>query len=176
MERRDFIRLAAVSVAGLLFISGTHASGDQVDRPEGISTPLASEPETLAKRIECKLIAPCCFAQTVANHYSNVAENLKQQIRQMLAQGATEEQILNTYVRIYGERILAEPQARGFNLLAYLLPPLALASGLAGLLLVLSHKKNVALDGPVRVPVTSFSINISQLRARLAEELSRFEC
>jgi cytochrome c-type biogenesis protein CcmH/NrfF len=84
---------------------------------------LSARQEIVAKRLERKLIAPCCFSQTVANHYSDVAAHMKQQIRQLLAQGHTEEQILDAYVRVYGERILAEPRTSGFNLLAYLTPP-----------------------------------------------------
>lgn len=134
--------------------------------------------EAAAKRIEGELIAPCCFAQTVANHFSDVAERIKQQIRQMLAQGATEQQILDAYVRVYGERILAEPLARGFNWLAYLLPPLAVVAGAGSVFLWLTRRRYLTSPSMTFAP---FPVSVSRstvhsLRTRLAKELERLEC
>jgi cytochrome c-type biogenesis protein CcmH/NrfF len=109
------IGLAAVITPQLSF-------SDETQRAEVQLSALSARQEVLAKQLEGKLIAPCCFSQTVADHYSDAAAHIKQQIRQFLAQGHTEEQILDSYVRVYGERILSEPRARGFNLLAYLAP------------------------------------------------------
>ena len=43
--------------------------------------------------------------------------------------GLTQEEILGRFVAKYGEKILAKPPAKGFNLLAYFLPVLFLALG-----------------------------------------------
>jgi cytochrome c-type biogenesis protein CcmH len=87
--------------------------------------------ELRAKAIEAKIIAPCCWTQPVSRHYSDVAGEIRKQIREMLAAGWSEEQILDFYVAEYGERILASPRARGFNLLVYVLPWAGLAAGIA---------------------------------------------
>lgn len=46
-----------------------------------------------------------------------------------MADGASEEQILDHFVAKHGERILAAPKARGFNLLAYVMPVFGLMLG-----------------------------------------------
>ncbi len=50
-------------------------------------------------------------------------------IRQMLAEGRTEQEIKDYFVVQYGERVLAAPRARGFNWLAYIVPPAAFLVG-----------------------------------------------
>ena len=50
-------------------------------------------------------------------------------IRQMLREGHTEEEIKDYFVQQYGERVLAAPPARGFNWLAYVIPPAAFLGG-----------------------------------------------
>ncbi len=93
--------------------------------------------ELRAKAIEEKIIAPCCWTQPVSQHYSEAASRIRKQIREMLSAGKSEEEILDYYVAEYGERILASPRARGFNILAYVLPWVGLAAGIAALGLAL---------------------------------------
>lgn len=85
--------------------------------------------EEKAREIETELIAPCCWTQQVSQHYSNVADQMRQEIRGMLTAGKTKQEILDFYVSRYGERVLAKPRARGFNLLVYVLPLVFLALG-----------------------------------------------
>src|SRR5512136_2540971 len=85
----------------------------------------AADPQALereAKQLEAKLIAPCCWSQQVSLHQSPAADEIKQNIRKMLGEGKTSQQILDLYVAEYGDRILAEPPARGFSLLFYVAP------------------------------------------------------
>lgn len=74
--------------------------------------------EEKARAIEGKLMAPCCWSQPVAQHYSQAAGEIRRGVREMLAAGKSEQKILEYYVANHGERILASPRARGFNLLA----------------------------------------------------------
>lgn len=82
----------------------------------------AADLEADARRIESRLMAPCCGMNALTDHYSGAAEEMKREIRRMLAAGRTEPEILDFYVARYGDAILAAPPARGFGLLAYLLP------------------------------------------------------
>jgi len=99
----------------------------------GESSPL----EEAARRVERQLMAPCCFSQPVADHHSPVAEEMRRQIRTALAAGAREEEVLAAFARVYGDRILAEPPARGFDRLVHVVPLLALACGVVGLTVAL---------------------------------------
>lgn len=81
------------------------------------------------RRIAGLLMAPCCWTMTADAHSSEIAYEMRAQIRAALAQGKSETEILQTYVAQYGERILAKPTKQGFNLLAWILPFVALTIG-----------------------------------------------
>ena len=117
----------------------------------------ATDLESRARDIDNKLMAPCCGANTVREHDSGPAMQMRAEIRQMLAAGKSEREILDHFVTQHGEKILAMPDAQGFNLLAYLLPVGFLFFGGGFLFLALRRWRKqapaprVAGDGPVRV-------------------------
>jgi cytochrome c-type biogenesis protein CcmH len=85
--------------------------------------PPASEAlEKQARALEGKLMAPCCFSQTVDQHESEVSREMRAEMRGWLTAGASEEQILDRYVERYGARILAVPPRQGFNQLLFWMP------------------------------------------------------
>jgi cytochrome c-type biogenesis protein CcmH len=51
----------------------------------------------------------------------------RDEIRQKLGEGLTEEEIQDLFVARYGDRVLAEPPRRGFNWLIYIVPPVVIA-------------------------------------------------
>ncbi len=79
-------------------------------------------------------MAPCCFGGTVASHRSPAADAIRQAVRTYAARGMSDRQILEEYATLYGERILAQPVARGFNLLAYWMPAVGLLCGAVAIL------------------------------------------
>jgi cytochrome c-type biogenesis protein CcmH len=85
--------------------------------------------QTREREIEDSLIAPCCWSQPVSQHYSEVAEQIRNEVHSMVVSGKSRDEILDYYVSKYGERILASPRARGFNSLVYILPWAALILG-----------------------------------------------
>ncbi len=89
----------------------------------------ADELEERARELEGKLMAPCCWTQPVSKHYSGAADEIRRGVRQMLSEGKTQQEIIDFYVAKHGERILAMPEARGFNLLAFVLPGVFLLLG-----------------------------------------------
>ena len=99
------------------------------------AAPQAVEQE--AKQIEAMLIAPCCWSQQVSVHQSPASDEIKTNIRRLLAEGKTQQQILDAYVAEYGDRILAEPPAHGFNAALYVLPWVFLAGSVGLVVLVI---------------------------------------
>ena len=85
--------------------------------------------EQIAASVEELLIAPCCWRAPLSQHYSGTAERMKEDLREMLANGQTQEEILDHYKAMYGERILSSPPNAGFNRLAYLFTPLMFLIG-----------------------------------------------
>jgi cytochrome c-type biogenesis protein CcmH len=95
--------------------------------------------EADARRLEQQIVAPCCWRQAVAVHDSEIARQIRQDLRVRLARGETAEHVRDAYVQQYGAAILLEPPARGSALTLYVLPPvILLASG--GLLVVLVRR------------------------------------
>jgi cytochrome c-type biogenesis protein CcmH len=112
----------------------------------------AADPQALereAKQLEAKLMAPCCWAQQVSLHQSPAADDIKQTIRKLLAEGKTSQQILDIYVAQYGDRILAEPPARGFSRLIYVAPWVFLVASV-GLVIVVIRRLRAVSPAPAR--------------------------
>ena len=77
----------------------------------------------LATDIKQSLISPCCWAGTVYDLDHN--PEMEEQINQFISQGKTKQEILEYYIGLYGERILAVPIAEGFNIMVWVTPILA---------------------------------------------------
>lgn len=132
---------------------------------------LSPELEQEAKRLETKLIAYCCWSQQVSVHDSPAATQMRTDIRQRLAQGQNEATILAAYVAEHGERILAEPPAKGFTRLLYLVPPLL---GVLGIGLLVIVVRRFAQRGGTAAPAavaTAGPTPGGALDRRLDEEL-----
>lgn len=143
---------------------------------------LTPDQESLARSIEGKVMAPCCWTQTVAEHQSDIAEQMKAEIRNLIAQGRGEDEILDQYVDRYGPAILASPRAGGFDLLAYLLPVVAVAVGAAAITLWLFRRSRLSAPDVDRTGrafddagSTSPGLQDRPLRTRLEDELSQFD-
>ena len=115
-----------------------------------VQTPASLPPdlEREARTIEGKVIAPCCWAQQVSVHSSPAATEVKADIRRRLAAGENQQVILAAYVTQYGERILAEPPAKGFSLLLYVVPPVLSVAGIAALVLMVRRFTRRGTAGP----------------------------
>ncbi|MFW6078252.1 MAG: cytochrome c-type biogenesis protein, partial [Gemmatimonadota bacterium] len=73
----------------------------------------------------------------------------KSVVRDQLAAGRSPEQVRQYFVDTYGEWILLEPEATGFNLAVYILPVVALAAGVAIVIVVLRRWTRDATDAAV---------------------------
>ena len=136
----------------------------------------AADPQALereAKQLEAKLMAPCCWAQQVSLHQSPAADEIKQAIRKLLAEGKTSEQILDIYVAQYGDRILAEPPARGFSRLIYVAPWVFLVASV-GLVIVVIRRLRAVSPAPARTERAAASPSEAEAD-RIDEELRNLD-
>lgn len=79
--------------------------------------------------VENQLLAPCCYAEPVARHGSEVAIQMRHEIETMILEGQSERQILDHYKALYGMAILVEPEG-GYRAALYILPTAAVALGI----------------------------------------------
>lgn len=66
-----------------------------------------------AHQLEERLMAPCCWRQPLRDHESELASQLRQEVRERLATGETSASIEADMVKRYGERIRALPGGGG---------------------------------------------------------------
>jgi cytochrome c-type biogenesis protein CcmH len=109
------------------------------------------EQSAAAREIEDMLVAPCCWSQPVSQHDSQISQQIRTEVNGLLASGKSRDEIIDIYVKRYGERILVVPRAKGFNILAYILPWIALPLG-AGILILLLRKLRSPAPAPASVP------------------------
>ena len=119
-----------------------------VGGPKG--TPLAgAELERRTHEIAALLRCPVCQGLAVADSPAEMALNMKRQVRNLLAQGYTEEQILKYFELSYGQFVLLKPKFEGFNTLVWLLPVFALV---IGALIVLTKVRKLERPPPAEDP------------------------
>ena len=82
-----------------------------------------------ATALEGRIIAPCCWNQTIDIHGSPASTALRAEIRRRLKSGETAETIEASLVARYGERIIAVPRGSRLGSTGVLL---AIAMGAAG--------------------------------------------
>ncbi len=96
----------------------------------------ASQFQTEAvRRVGSKLACLCggcnntvADCQMLECHFSKPA---RERIAALQASGMPDAQIIDEFIAEYGKRVLAAPPAEGFNLLAWVMPFVAIAAGLA---------------------------------------------
>ncbi|MFW6049971.1 MAG: cytochrome c-type biogenesis protein [Myxococcota bacterium] len=101
----------------------------------------ASERSAAELALAGRLLAPCCWKQTIDVHTSDEARQLRREIRTRLARGERAEAIEADIVERYGERILAVPEESPLSAVAAALLGLVGVAGIAVLLLGLRWRR-----------------------------------
>jgi cytochrome c-type biogenesis protein CcmH len=93
----------------------------------------SAAPHPAARAVEGRLVAPCCWIQTLDVHESPLADELRLEISTRLERGDTSEAIEDDLAARYGERIRAVP--RGGDARNYIPAGVGIGLLLAGLAL-----------------------------------------
>jgi cytochrome c-type biogenesis protein CcmH len=87
--------------------------------------------EARTKDVGALLRCPVCQGLSVADSPSDMAVSMRHQVRDLLAAGYDQEQILAYFERSYGEFVRLRPPLRGVNWIVWLAPALGLLAGAA---------------------------------------------
>jgi cytochrome c-type biogenesis protein CcmH len=101
----------------------------------GVDAKFDARVKTVSSRLRC----PVCQGESIQDSPAELAGQMKQLVREQLASGRSEQQVMDYFTQKYGQWILLEPKAEGFNLLVYLLPMVFLLLG--GGVIVMAVKK-----------------------------------
>jgi cytochrome c-type biogenesis protein CcmH/NrfF len=102
-------------------------------------------------RLSVKYMSPYCPGSSLRDCGSGNAATLREEIRTWVREGRTEEWITAELISRYGESILSAPRFKGFNILVWIFPIIALLVGLGVILAYLQRQQRVTLDS--RTPV-----------------------
>jgi len=119
--RRVFFALAIMMVLAGVVSSTSVFAQDETPQP----TPSDNEVNAIAKNMYC----PVCENIPLDVCGTQACAQWREQIREKLSEGWTEQQIYDLFVNLYGDRVLAEPPRRGLNWLVYVIPPAAFLAG-----------------------------------------------
>ncbi len=61
------------------------------------------------RHLEKAILAPCCYAETVGQHQSKIAVQMRIEIATWVEQGRTDEEILDAYPKRYVAKVLVDP-------------------------------------------------------------------
>lgn len=85
--------------------------------------------EARVNKLAAELRCPVCQGLSIYDSPSPLAQDMKDLIRSQVAAGASDEDVRQYFISKYGEWVLLEPRATGFNLVVYLLPFFGLLAG-----------------------------------------------
>lgn len=91
---------------------------------------LAQEPDfdrinEIAKELNC----PTCAGINLADCRTLTCEQWREKIGELVAQGYTDQEVLDYFSTRYGTQVLQEPPRSGFTLVLWVLPVIALLAG-----------------------------------------------
>jgi cytochrome c-type biogenesis protein CcmH len=86
--------------------------------------------EAEAQAIDGMIMCPVCPAETIDQAQVPLARQMRAIVRQKLSEGATRQEILDFFADRYGQSVIGAPPKSGVNLVAWLLPPVAVAAAL----------------------------------------------
>ena len=137
MTRKLILSLLAIA-ASFIAVAVVYAqSGDPTD----------DDVNRVAKQLYC----PVCPNTPLDVCETKACQDWRAQIRDQLAAGWTDEQIIEYFVQQYGERVLAEPRRSGFTSFVWFLPVVSVAIGLVVLAQILRSwkaKRRAAVAAP----------------------------
>jgi cytochrome c-type biogenesis protein CcmH len=117
-------KILACLFAVALMVGSSAASAVQPD--EIMSDPAR---EARARDLSRELRCMVCQNQSIDDSEAPLARDLRLLVRERIAAGDSDAQVIDFLVARYGEFVLLKPRLKPHTLLLWLLPPLALAGG-----------------------------------------------
>ncbi|HEY5219688.1 MAG TPA: cytochrome c-type biogenesis protein [Gemmatimonadaceae bacterium] len=93
-------------------------------------TPADSALEARTAAVSAQLRCPVCQGESIEDSPSELSAQMRRVVKDQLRAGKTPDQVKAYFVSKYGEWILLDPEAHGFNLVLYAAPYVLLLAGL----------------------------------------------
>jgi cytochrome c-type biogenesis protein CcmH len=99
------------------------------------ATAAAACPKTTSAAVEAEVMCPVCGTSLATSGDAPLAVQERRLIARLIEQCKSKQQIKDALAAEYGEEVLAVPKQEGFGLTTYLVPGLAFAAALAGVVM-----------------------------------------
>ncbi len=113
---RNLLSVTAIVLMTVVLVFVVASSPSEADRVEQIGT-----------RIKC----PVCQAESIANSPSQMARDMMALVEERVAQGASDEEIIDELLSAYSGAVLLDPPASGATLVLWVAPLVAVAVGVS---------------------------------------------
>ncbi len=131
--------------------------------------PTDNDVNAIAKQLYC----PVCPNTPLDVCETKACQDWRAQIKDQLADGWEEEEIINYFVEQYGERVLAEPKRSGFTSLVWILPVIGVVLGILIVWQVLQSWRNTSKT-QVLSPAPELQIS-REILDQIEEELQEID-
>ena len=107
--------------------------------------PASDDPAIEARMLQLTSEMRClvCQNQTIADSHADLAEDLRQEVRELLRKGQSDQQVIDYMTARYGDFVLYRPPVRGRTLLLWYGPGVLMVGGLAALALLLRRRSRL---------------------------------
>ena len=116
-----------IVILAVLLLAAFAAPAAYAVQPDEIMTDPAKEAR--ARELSRELRCMVCQNQSIDDSDAPLARDLRLLVRERIAGGDSDNQVIDFLVARYGEFVLLKPRLSPHTLLLWLLPPLALAGG-----------------------------------------------
>ena len=114
--------------------------------------------EARTSEVAAGLRCPVCQGVSVEDSPTELARQMRATVRDQLAAGRSPDEVRQYFVDRYGEWILLEPRATGFNVLVYVLPWLLMAAGIGLIVLMVRRWTRPLPADATQSPVTASTL------------------
>jgi cytochrome c-type biogenesis protein CcmH/NrfF len=143
-------------------------SGEPAPAPQGV------EPQTSLPDIEDEVMCPICGVPLEHATEAPQAQQERQFIRELIAQGLTKDEIKDSLVAEFGDQVLAVPDAEGFDLAAWLVPGAAIIVAAVAIFVGLRRWRSAGDDRAAESPDDERAPSDEDAK-RLEEDLTRYD-
>jgi cytochrome c-type biogenesis protein CcmH len=114
------------------------------DAKEAVPVAANAAEEARVMGLAAELRCLVCQNQTIADSHADLAVDLRNQIREMLAKGQSDDQIRKYMTDRYGDFVLYKPPFKATTALLWVGPPVLLALALLALFLMLRSRQRAS--------------------------------
>ena len=114
-------------------------------RPLQTDVVVEAQVQRLSEELRCLV----CQNQTIADSHAELAQDLKQEIREMAAKGMSDQAIIDYLVARYGDFVRYRPPLKASTLLLWLGPFALMLAGAIGLVVMLRRREKMVADKPL---------------------------